>query len=155
RIAELMIGAELAKIERHKGRAAGAVRLAVQGLSVTSGEPFGVDLEEISFEARAGEILGSAGVAGNGQSELMPAPPGETVVPPALAVCLDSQAIGGLPPPERRRNGLCALPEERNGHAAVASFSLAENTLLTARERKQLSVRGVIKQGAMRDYARK
>jgi simple sugar transport system ATP-binding protein len=47
------------------------------------------------------------------------------------------------------------LPEGRNGHAAVATFSLAENTLLTARERKALSTNGVIKTGAMRDYARR
>ena len=51
-------------------------------------------------------------------------------------------AIGRLPPPARRERGLCALPEERNGHAAVGAFSLAENTLLTARERKALTRQG-------------
>src|SRR5205807_10536648 len=66
---------------------------------------------------------------------------------------LDGTEIGGLAPPERRRRGLCALPEERNGHAAVGSFTLAENTLLTARERMRLSRGGVIRRGAMRDYA--
>jgi general nucleoside transport system ATP-binding protein len=154
RIAEMMIGAELAHVERAPGRTPGGARLVVERLSVSTDEPFGTELEEISFEARAGEILGIAGVAGNGQKELMLALSGETAARPH-AICLDGAAIGSLTPPARRKRGLCALPEERNGHAAVASFSLAENTLLTARERKALSTNGVIKTGAMRDYARR
>src|SRR6202023_2663246 len=112
----------------------------------------GVDLDDISFAARAGEILGIAGVAGNGQKELMLALSGE-IQAPASAIRLDGAEIGSLRPPARRKRGLCALPEERNGHAAVATFSLAENTLLTARERMRLSAVGVIRRGAMRDYA--
>ena len=113
-------------------------------MSIATPEPFGVDLDDISFEARAGEVLGIAGVAGNGQKELMLALSGETAAPPR-AVRLDGVPIGTLPPPARRERGLCALPEERNGHAAVTAFSLAENTLLTARERKALTAKGVIK----------
>jgi general nucleoside transport system ATP-binding protein len=154
RIAEMMIGAELANVERARGRMPGASRLVVERLSIATDEPFGVDLEDISFEARAGEILGIAGVAGNGQKELMLALSGETPAFPAGAIRLDGGPVGSLPPPARRRRGLCALPEERNGHAAVTAFSLAENTLLTARERKRLSANGVIKRAAMRDYAR-
>jgi simple sugar transport system ATP-binding protein len=154
RIAEMMIGTELGNVERAKGRAPGAARLAVKGLTVASEEAFGVDLDDIGFEARAGEILGIAGVAGNGQTELMLALSGETPVQPASAIRLDGAEIGLLAPPERRKLGLCALPEERNGHAAVSSFSLSENTLLTARERKRLSVGGIVRRGAMRDYAR-
>jgi simple sugar transport system ATP-binding protein len=153
RIAEMMIGTQLGKVERPRGRIAGRVRLAVRGLTIASDDPFGVDLEDISFEAHAGEILGIAGVAGNGQSELMLALSGETLVSPASAIRLDGFEIGGFAPPTRRKRGLCALPEERNGHAAVGSFSLAENALLTARERMRLSRGGVIRQGAMRDYA--
>ena len=154
RIAEMMIGAELGKIERVKGRSRGQVRLKIEGLTVASEEAFGVDLEDIGFKAHAGEVLGIAGVAGNGQSELMLALSGEAVVSPASAIHLDGAEIGGLAPPERRKLGLCALPEERNGHAAVANLSLAENTLLTARERKRLCAGGVVRRGAMRDYAR-
>ena len=153
RIAELMIGAELRNVERAASRSPGPARLEVRQLSLVSEEPFGVDLEDISFAARGGEILGIAGVAGNGQKELMLALSGETAVRPE-AIGLDGAPIGALPPPARRRSGLCALPEERNGHAAVVSFSLAENTVLTARERKKLSLGGVIRGGPMRLYAR-
>jgi general nucleoside transport system ATP-binding protein len=154
RIAEMMIGAELRDVERVAGRALGKVRLAVERLSIVSGEPFGVDLEAVSFEARAGEILGIAGVAGNGQQELMLALSGETSAPDASAIRLDSATIGHLDPPARRKSGLCALPEERNGHAAVGGFTLAENTLLTARERKRLAAHGVIMAAATEAYAR-
>ncbi|MFI5012734.1 MAG: ABC transporter ATP-binding protein [Hyphomicrobiales bacterium] len=154
RIAEMMIGAELRNVERPQGRKAGPARLEVEGLSIASNEAFGVDLDAISFAAHGGEILGIAGVAGNGQKELMLALSGETPATKPSAIRLDGAAVGALPPPARRVRGLCALPEERNGHAAVPSFSLAENTLLTARERKRLCASGVVRQGAMRDYAR-
>src|SRR6478752_3012640 len=71
RMAELMIGAELRQIENaHSGRI-GKRRLIVSGLSLPGEPPFGTSLRDISFEARAGEILGIAGVAGNGQAELL------------------------------------------------------------------------------------
>ncbi|MBV8963722.1 MAG: ATP-binding cassette domain-containing protein, partial [Hyphomicrobiales bacterium] len=137
RIAEMMIGTELANVERAQARSTGGARLTVEHLSVATHEPFGTELDDVSFEARAGEILGIAGVAGNGQKELMLALSGETAAS-ARAIRLDGVAIGTLLPPARRKLGLCALPEERNGHAAVPAFNLAENALLTARERKTL-----------------
>jgi simple sugar transport system ATP-binding protein len=152
RIAEMMIGSQLGNVVRPRGRVAGRVRLAVSGLTIASDDPFGVDLDDISFDAHAGEILGIAGVAGNGQSELMLALSGETRAHHG-SISLDGVEISHLAPPQRRKRGLCALPEERNGHAAVGSFSLAENTLLTARERMRLAKAGVIRRGAMRDFA--
>ena len=76
-------------------------------------------LKDISFSVRAGEILGVAGVAGNGQNELMEALSGE-VARPDEAILLEGRTIGRLGPTGRRALGLCAVPEERNGHAAVA-----------------------------------
>ena len=79
-MAELMIGAELRQIEHGEGpHGEGAVRLKRRPVFTLAGEPpFGTDLEAgIGFEARAGEILGIAGVAGNGQAELLTALSGE------------------------------------------------------------------------------
>ena len=67
---------------------------------------------------RAGEIFGVAGVAGNGQNELIEALSGERVAD-AERRCLEGKPIGRLGATERRARGLCAVPEERNGHAAV------------------------------------
>ena len=135
RIAEMMIGAELANVERAARPLAGRRAPRRRAPEHRQPEPFGVDLDDISFEARAGEILGIAGVAGNGQKELMLALSGETATR-ASAVRLDGAPIGRCPLPRGASAAFAPLPEERNGHAAVAAFSLAENTLLTARERK-------------------
>jgi simple sugar transport system ATP-binding protein len=147
RMAELMIGAELRQIERKPAGGAGAVRLNVKSLTLEGEPPFGTDLEAVTFEARAGEILGIAGVAGNGQSELLTALSGERLTEDAAAIALDGEPIGSMGAGARRAAGLACVPEERNGHAAVPDFSLAENSLLTARHRLPLAPFGLIAQG--------
>ena len=52
----------------------------------------------------------------------------------------------------RRRRGLCAVPEERNGHAAVGEFTLSDNSVLTARDRLGMVMMGLINSGAARTY---
>lgn len=152
RMAELMIGAELRQIEHRAPAGGGAVRLAVKGLSMPGEPPFGTALGEIAFEARAGEILGIAGVAGNGQAELLTALSGECLAA-ADTILLDGAPISRLDAGERRRRGLCCVPEERNGHAAVPDFSLAENALLTARHRLPLAAHGVVSSSGTTRFA--
>ena len=153
RMAELMIGAELRKIEHSKTASAGTVRLEVKGLSLPGEPPFGTDLESVSFEARAGEILGIAGVAGNGQAELLTALSGEQLAGDAEAIRLDGKAIGLEGAGARRALGLACVPEERNGHAAVPDFSLADNGVLTARHRLPLAPHGFISRGNVKRFA--
>ncbi len=153
RMAELMIGAELRKIEHSKTAGAGAVRLSVTGLSLPGEPPFGTDLEAVSFVARAGEILGIAGVAGNGQAELLTALSGERLAPGPATIQLDGKAIGQEGAGARRALGLACVPEERNGHAAVPDFSLADNGLLTARHRVPLAPHGWISRGSVKRFA--
>ena len=121
-----------------------ARKFEVKSLSMPKLGDFGVALNDISFSVRAGEIFGIAGVAGNGQNELLEILSGEVAAPDANAVNLDGKAIGHMGPSDRRLLGLCSVPEERNGHAAVGEFSLTENTLLTARQRKGLAYNGMI-----------
>lgn len=153
RMAELMIGAELRKIEHGAQAQAGAARLVVSGLSLPGDPPFGTDLREVSFEARAGEILGIAGVAGNGQAELLTALSGERLAERPEAVRLDGKNVGREDAGARRALGLACVPEERNGHAAVPDFSLADNGILTARHRLPLAPHGLISRGAVRRFA--
>jgi simple sugar transport system ATP-binding protein len=79
----------------------------------------------------AGEILGVAGVSGNGQQELLAALSGEDPRAPAGSVVLFGQDIGRHSPRRRRHEGLHFVPEERLGRGAVPTMSLADNTLLT------------------------
>ncbi|MBP6765402.1 MAG: ATP-binding cassette domain-containing protein, partial [Rubrivivax sp.] len=75
-LSRLMIGAEPPQLQ-HRASAAGAAVLQVQALSLPRQDAFGMDLHDIHFEVRAGEIVGVAGVSGNGQQELMAALSGE------------------------------------------------------------------------------
>ena len=152
-MAELMIGGNLKQIDKVEGRAFGPPKFVVQGLSQPKTGDFGTELKDISFMVRAGEIVGIAGVAGNGQNELLLALSGETPVADANAVKLGNLAIGARSIGARRREGLGAVPEERNGHAAVPDFSLTDNAILTARDRMGLARSGLIDGGKARAFA--
>lgn len=150
-MAELMVGAALKTPERRKA-ALGPVALGVSGLSVESPIPFGTSLKDVSLVVHRGEVLGIAGVAGNGQDELLLALSGE-VRAEADRVRIEGHAAGHLGPAERRRAGLVAAPEDRYGHAAAPDMSLVENALLSGAVRKGLVAAGFIDWGATRAFA--
>jgi general nucleoside transport system ATP-binding protein len=152
-MAQLMIGAQLRTITRRAGERTGEPRLLVRNLDLPADGPFGTTLKDLSFEVRRGEIFGVAGVAGNGQGELFQALSGERLVASAEMVRLDGRPVGRSGAGARRRLGLCCVPEERNGHAAVPDMSLTENALLSGRQRKGLSASGFIRAAAARRFA--
>ena len=152
-LAELMIGTTLSAPQRIKS-AAGPVRLALDRLTMASDQPFGVDLDQISLDVRGGEVVGIAGVAGNGQIELIEALIGELPANRADAILIDGTPAGLLRPAARRKLGLAAVPEERLGHAAVPDLSLAENVVLSAEARQGLAPGGFIDQAKVEAFAR-
>ena len=101
-------------------------------------------LRDITIEACAGESFGIAGIAGNGQDELMAALTGEWLGNESGVITLDGGDISSKGPAERRLAGMGFIPEERNGHAAVPSMSLADNALLTNH-----SLTGVVRGGVL------
>ena len=132
-LSKLMIGAEPPQLQRQQARA-GEVVLAVQALSCPTLDQFGTTLDDIGFEVRAGEIVGVAGVSGNGQQELMAVLSGEDRRAPPGSIRLFGRDIVRSSPRRRRRSGLHFVPEERLGRGAVPVMSLARNTLLTRSE---------------------
>jgi general nucleoside transport system ATP-binding protein len=140
-LSRLMIGAEPPPLV-HRPSQTGAAVLTVQKLTLQKIDPFGVDLQNIHFEVRAGEIVGVAGVSGNGQQELMAALSGEDPRAPAGSIQMHADLNGKTlahdiaqwGPRQRRALGLHFVPEERLGRGAVPPFSLAQNTLLTRTE---------------------
>ncbi|SFF78490.1 ABC transporter ATP-binding protein [Neptunomonas qingdaonensis] len=108
-----------------------AVFLQVRGLNQRSDDPFGVDLKNINLDVHAGEIVGIAGVAGNGQEELLAALSGEDIIKNHDAIHFPCGPVGHLCPEKRRRKGLAFVPEERLGRGAVPDMSLKDNALLT------------------------
>jgi general nucleoside transport system ATP-binding protein len=132
-LSELMLGAA-PPAPPVRAAKAGEVRLEVRDLSLPAAEPFGVALSRIDLSLRGGEILGVAGVSGNGQGELLAALSGEDRRAPAGSVRLFDRDVAGAAPRARRALGLHYVPEERIGRGSVATLSLASNTLLTRRE---------------------
>ena len=149
-LSRLMIGAEPPELE-HRAVKAGPVVLAVRGLTLPKLDPFAVELKDVSFEVRAGEIVGVAGVSGNGQQELLAALSGEDRRARPDAITLFGQPIGSHSPRHRRHEGLHFVPEERLGRGAVPTMSLAHNTLLTRTE--TVSRSGWLRSGAVQALA--
>ena len=150
-MAELMVGSAL-HVPQKTDKPLGQVTLSVKGLTAPAPHQFGTPLKNISFDVQVGEVLGIGGVAGNGQDELVAALSGEMKVAPHM-VTLFGKPIGNLNPNARRALGLCAAPEERNGHAAAPDMSLIENALLTGATRKHLTHRGFLQWDKARDFA--
>jgi len=150
-LAELMVGQVLTPPARAT-RDFGDVALEVANLSVPSPTPFGTSLKDISFRLRKGEVLGIAGVAGNGQDELLLAISGE-ITTRRDAVLLERRPIGDLGPNQRRAIGLVNGPEERLGHAAAPDMSLTENALLSGHVRLGFLSRGFINWSSVTGFA--
>jgi ABC-type uncharacterized transport system ATPase subunit len=132
-LARLMIGAEPALPTRAPPKL-GAVALSVSGFTLPGRDLFSVPLEGVDLTVRAGEIVGVAGISGNGQGELLAAISGEDRRPARGAVRLFGRDLARTSPRRRRELGLRFVPEDRLGRAVVPELSLAENTLLTRKE---------------------
>ncbi len=153
-MASLMIGRELPVPEHSAPTQLGEVRLKLDQLSVAADDPFGTDLKNIELEVRSGEILGIAGVSGNGQQELLYALSGEEPVRNADAIVICGKPSGRDLPDQRRRIGMGFVPEERLGRGAVPRMSLTENALLTAHHAGMLK-HGMIQFDKITAFARK
>jgi general nucleoside transport system ATP-binding protein len=129
-LSRMMIGAEPPALE-HRAAKLSNVVLGVHRLTLPRIDQFGMNLRNLSLSVRAGEVVGIAGVSGNGQRELMYALSGEDTRADAAMVTLFGNDVGHLDPAQRRNLGLQFVPEERLGRGAVPSMSLAHNLMLT------------------------
>ncbi|RQO36417.1 ABC transporter [Herminiimonas sp. KBW02] len=129
-LSRMMIGREPPPI-RHLPRAPGQTLLAVKNLSLRKSHPFATELSDINFDIRGGEILGIAGISGNGQQELLAALSGEDTRAGAEMIVLQGVSAGRMDSAQRRTHGLGFVPEERLGRGAVPEMSLADNILLS------------------------
>jgi general nucleoside transport system ATP-binding protein len=149
-LSRMMIGSEPPALA-HRASKAGAAVLQVKNLSLSKADAFAVDLEGITLTVHAGEVLGIAGVSGNGQKELMAAISGEDARVVQAAISINGQAVGTYSPDSRRALGMHFVPEERLGRGAVPVMSLAQNLLLTRQE--AVSSSGWITPAKLREQA--
>jgi len=145
-LARLMVGTAEGLEATYPKALGTAPFLQIRGLDWPNPAPFGMSLKGLELEVRSGEIVGIAGVAGNGQDELLALLSGEQRLPAANAgaLCFAGQPVGQLAPDARRALGQAFVPAERLGHGAVPELSLADNALLTAFQQGLLS-RGMIR----------
>jgi general nucleoside transport system ATP-binding protein len=132
-LSRMMIGAEPPALEHHE-RQPGEVVLRVEDLRLPREDQFGVDLEGISLEVRAGEVVGIAGVSGNGQRELLYALSGEDTRAQPGMIQVGAKKVGRFGPAHRRHLGVHFVPEDRLGRGAVPTLGLAHNLMLTRTE---------------------
>jgi len=127
-LASLMVGRSVQLRVSKTPAKPGAALLDVQDLTV-AGEHGKPAVDRVSFQVRAGEILGVAGVQGNGQTELCEALLG---VLPAVggSIQLDGSDVTRAGPRQRLRAGLGYIPEDRQEDGLVSSFSVADNLIL-------------------------
>jgi len=143
-LARMMVGGEIGEVKAASGRGALAPRLVIKQLSLEPDDPHGTHLQEVSLEVCGGEILGIAGVAGNGQDELFAALSGERLAPGEGVVVIEGEAAGFRDVTERRRMGAAFVPEERLGHGTAPRMKLSENALLTGHAASSMVKKGFI-----------
>jgi simple sugar transport system ATP-binding protein len=141
-LAEMMIGKKLTELARTKLNI-GSDIFSINNLSQKSNDLYGVNLENINLNIKQGSIVGIAGVAGNGQDELMELLIGEKSSDNGV-LKFNNQDIGSLDSHQRRQLSMFFIPEERLGHGAVPDMTLDENMLLSRPESEGMTSNGVI-----------
>jgi ABC-type uncharacterized transport system ATPase subunit len=130
-MARLMLGDELQLQESMPAGNAGECLLSLDKINVKPRDAFAINLQDIELKLHAGEILGLAGVAGNGQDELVDLINGELGSDSGTLI-FHGKDIGATGVQQRRNLGLAVVPADRIGRGALGNMSLTENNLLTS-----------------------
>jgi simple sugar transport system ATP-binding protein len=141
-IAALMVGAEVGDVRTGEPSTGRGEVLRVRGLAMPPASLHGKALTGIDLSVDAGEVVGIAGIAGNGQTELFAALSGERLASAADLIAIAGRPCGTSRVDARRRLGAAFVPEERLGHGAVAAFRLSDNVVLTRHRTGEGLVRG-------------
>jgi simple sugar transport system ATP-binding protein len=152
-MAEMMVGSrDIPAVDaRRNGQAAAKnVRLSIRGLTV-EGDTGLAAVSDVSLDVRAGEIVGVAGVSGNGQRELVEALIGQRT-PVAGEIWMEGQRYGARRS-EMRKHRVFSLPEEPLRNACVGGLSVADNMALRNFDRSPLAAGAFLRRGAIRAHS--
>ncbi|MDX1615058.1 MAG: ABC transporter ATP-binding protein [Candidatus Promineifilaceae bacterium] len=150
-LAQMMVGRPVTMQRERPPAELGSVRLRLENVQALSVRET-LALRGVSLEVQAGEILGLAGVSGNGQRELAEVVSG---LRPATEgrILLDGQEITGQGPGAIMDQGLAYIPEERMRDGMIADFNVAENFILREHHRRPYARAGFLDFGAIRTRA--
>ncbi len=151
-LAEMMVGRKVSFAVEKKPCQAGAPALRVQNLTVAQKRHAKKQVNNVSFTVRKGEIVGIAGIDGNGQTELVYALTG-LVKPESGAVYLGESNITHASIRARNDGGLSHIPEDRHKHGLVLDYTLAENLILKSYYLPEFQTAGFLKFDAMNQHA--
>ncbi|KAA9381709.1 ABC transporter ATP-binding protein [Microbispora cellulosiformans] len=153
KLAELMVGSELPSPETRESTVTDVVALSVRDLTVRTGDGRPT-VENVSFDIRKGEVLGIAGVEGNGQAELVEAIMGMRPCE-VTTLTLGDADISHWSTLKRRAGGIGYIPEDRHRHGLLLESPLWENRILGHQTRRP-NVRGpwIDRAGARADTQR-
>lgn len=152
-LADMMVGRSVTfKVDKETSNPQGPV-LEIKNLTVK--ESRGLEaVKGIDLEVKAGEVLGIAGVDGNGQSELIQAITGLTKVESGT-IKLKGKDITGKKPRDITETGLGHIPEDRHRHGLVLPMKLEENMSLQQYYQKPFSKNGFLNHSKIKEYAKK
>jgi simple sugar transport system ATP-binding protein len=153
-LAQMMVGRAVRLTPDKPLMDASAAQLKVEGLTIR-GDRETVAVDDISFEVRSGEILGVAGVSGNGQRELAEAIAGLRAVEPGGSIRIAGVDVTGDDTRSRRDRGLGFIPEERMRDGAIAEFTVSENLVLVDHGAAEFTSRGMLDFGSIREHSQK
>jgi simple sugar transport system ATP-binding protein len=150
RLVEMMVGRSVALEAQIAKGGSGGVRLSVKNLRV-KGDRGTEAVKNLSLEISSGEIVGIAGVSGNGQRELAEAIAGIRS-PLSGSIRLDDTELAGARPVDARNAGLAYVPEERMRDGVVPYFTVAQNLLLVDNRDHRYSRFGFLRRAAIRRH---
>ena len=151
RMAEMMVGREVNFQVVKAPAKPGKVVLAVENLSVLNNRKV-LGLKDFSLEVRAGEIVGVAGVDGNGQVELVEAITGMRRAESGK-IMLNGKDITEASVRSRIKAGLAHIPEDRHKHGLILDYSMEDNIALKVYDEPPYSSRGLLNRNEIRRYA--
>ncbi|MEW5849052.1 MAG: ABC transporter ATP-binding protein [Myxococcota bacterium] len=150
-LARLMVGRNVALDRKPRGTTPGEERLVVRELRVRRADGR-VAVDGVSLTVRAGEVVGIAGVEGNGQTELADAICG--VLPATGAVLLQGRDVSALDVLARRQAGLAHVPEDRLTAGLVPTMRVSENAVLGKERTPPFSRAGLLSGSAVASLSR-
>lgn len=151
-LAEMMVGRHVSfKVDKNESTP-GDVVLEIVSLSVKNNRKV-MGLKNFSLTVNKGEIVGIAGVEGNGQSELVEAITGLRKAETGK-ILMNGEDITTLPVRQRIEKGIAHIPEDRQKRGLVLDYSLQSNMVLEVYKKPPFSKHGLLKFSAMKEYAK-
>ena len=152
-LATKMLGQKLDDLKTDYSHIKKSVSFIAKNIKCSFNDPFFTDLKNVSFQVNEGEIFGIAGVAGNGQSELMNILTGENTEIDEGEIIFNNINIESLNPQKRRDLSIAFVPENRLGHSAVPELTLSENILLSQFPKNGFSNKGILNNQSINNHA--